>query len=110
MRHLYAILLMFSIAAASADAKKEINWTIGKVLDAHTAKTYVDSSASTTTTATSSTTSTSQTKINTMAIQETQLLIAGNEYAYLISDPVAKPVGLPTHGIVTRANVKHGHG
>ncbi|MGD1097679.1 MAG: hypothetical protein ABSB35_37545 [Bryobacteraceae bacterium] len=37
-----------------------------------------------------------------MAIQETQLLIAGDEYAYLISDPVAKPVGLPTRGILTR--------
>jgi hypothetical protein len=110
MRHIYATLLVLGFAAASADAKKEIDWMTARVLDSHTAKTYVESSASTNTTAASSTTSVSQTKINTMAIQETQLLIAGSEYAYLISDPVTKPVGLPTHGIVTRAIANRGHG
>lgn len=109
MCRLQAILLMLSFAA-SADAKKEIDWATGKVLDSHAAKTYVDSGASTNTTTTSSTTTTSQTRINAMAIQETQLLIVGDEYAYLISDSVAKPVGFPTHGIVTRTIMNHGHG
>jgi len=110
MRHFRAILLVLSVAGVPMEAKKGTNWMTGKLLDAHTAKTYVDTSASTDTTATSSTTSASRTKINTIVIQDTQLLIAGNEYAYLVSDPVAKPVGLATHGIVTRAIMNHGHG
>jgi hypothetical protein len=77
MRSFYAILLVLSVASVPMDAKKEINWITGKVLDSHTARTYVDNSASTNTTATSSTTSSSQTRIHTMAIQETQLLISG---------------------------------
>src|SRR5260221_13435825 len=100
MRHFRAILLILSLGAISmAATKKEVEWKTGKVLDSRSAKTYVDSSASTNTTSTGAGTSTSQTKINTMAVQETQLLVAGDEYAYLISDPVAKSTGLPTHGI-----------
>ncbi len=45
-----------------------------------------------------------------MIVQDTELMIAGKDYAYVIHDPVAKPVGLPTRGIVTRAIENRGHG
>jgi len=110
MRHFNTILVIFSFAALSANANKGADWITGKILDSNAVRTYVDSSATANITATSSTTSVGQARIRTMAIQETQLLVAGKEYAYLINDPVAKPVGLRTHGIVTRKIMNHGHG
>jgi hypothetical protein len=64
-------------------------WKIGKVLDSASAKTYMRDS---------------------MLIQDTQLLIAGEVYSYLIDDPVSKTSKLATHHIVTRRIANRGHG
>ena len=45
-----------------------------------------------------------------MVIQDTQLLIVGEQYAYVVNDSVSKSVGLPTHGIVKRAIMNRKHG
>ena len=45
-----------------------------------------------------------------MAIQETELLIVGVEYEYVINDFVLKSVGNPLHGSLTRAMANRGHG
>src|SRR5258708_18522436 len=64
-------------------------WKIGKVLDSTSAKTYARDS---------------------MFVKDTQLLIAGDEFSYLIDDPVSKTSKLPTHHIVTRSIANRGHG
>ncbi len=105
-----------------AFAAKDRNWNVGKVLDSQSARTYVRTGAGTT----ASTTATvspdygagstvnahtdSETKIHEMVIQDTQLLIVGEQYAYVVNDSVSKSVGLPTHGIVKRAIMNRKHG
>lgn len=118
--------LIFLSALALA---KDRDWKIGKVLDSNSARSYLQTGATTTvdsstiasgtavtsgnvTTAsvTGTTFGSASTQIHNTAVQSTQLLIVGDEYSYLVNDSVLKPVGLPTHGIVTRtiANRKRG--
>jgi len=122
--------LLTAIAASSAlAAKKDLAWKTGKVLDSQAAKTYFQSGATTngssdttasgsavtygnitTSSAAAHTNSSAETQIHHMAIQSTQLLIVGNEYAYLVNDDVEKAVGSPLRGSLSRAiaNRKHG--
>ena len=64
----------------------------------------------TSTEATVNATTTTNSHVHYMAIQDTQLLLVGDEYSYVVDDPVAKSVGLPTHGIVTRSIMNRKHG
>jgi hypothetical protein len=43
-------------------------------------------------------------------IQDTQLLIVGVEYEYVVDDPVIKSVGNPLHGSLGRAIANRGQG
>lgn len=78
-------LLMLATALFAADRE----WKTGKVLNSRSAKTYLEDS---------------------MVMQDTQLLILGDEYSYVIDDPVSKTTKLPTHHIVTRSIQNIGHG
>src|SRR6202521_6250158 len=95
------LIILVTVAAITSGPLLAANreWKTGKILDSRSARTYIQTGAST---------DAAETKIHTMVIQEAQLLIAGDVYAYLINDPVAKPVGLPTHGIVTRTIMNRG--
>ena len=114
-----ALIIASVVCAFSA---KDRNWNVGKVLDSQSARTYVQTGASTTasTRATVSPSygagstvnahTDSETEIHEMAIQDTQLLIVGKEYAYVVNDSVSKSVGLPTHGVITREIMNRKHG
>jgi len=127
------ILTLVLMAAVSAGAADHRDWKTGKVLDSQTAKTFVQTGASTqsaatansngtatanmfggTTSATYSGTTTatgvSETQIHTMILQENQLLIVGNEFLFLVNDSVEKGVGIRLNGALGRAiaNRKHG--
>jgi hypothetical protein len=121
------------VVAVSAGAADHRDWNTGKVLDSQTAKTFVQTGASTqshatansngsatantfggTTSATYSGTTTtngvSETQVHTMIVQDNQLLIVGNEFLFLVNDSVEKGVGIGLHGSLSRAiaNRKHG--
>lgn len=81
-KHLLLLSLAVGLLAADRD------WKVGTVRDSRSAKTYFDDS---------------------MVMQDTQLLIVGDEYSYLIDDPVSKTTKLPTHHIVTRSIQNIGH-
>ncbi|MGI9074503.1 MAG: hypothetical protein ACR2JB_25030 [Bryobacteraceae bacterium] len=101
--------------AASALIAKDRNWQTGKVLDSQSARTYIQTGASTTATTTGTASpdygggstvhanTSAQTQIHQMAIQETELLIVGAEFVYIVDDKIAKSVGFPSHGVVRRA-------
>jgi len=99
-------LLVLVSLAVYVDAADTRDWKMGRVLDSTAAKTYVVSSATTTDTEAG----TGETQVRNMAIQTTQLVIVGNQYAYLIDDSVQKAVGLDLQGSLRRAiaNRKHG--
>jgi hypothetical protein len=119
VKALIGILLLFVCPLL---AKEDRDWQVGKVLDSQSARTYVQSGTTTSTTtsgtlspdygagSTLSANATAETRIHELAIQDTQILIVGKEYAYVVDDSVAKSVGLPTHGIVTRAILNRKHG
>jgi hypothetical protein len=119
------------VLSPAAQAFKDRDWKMGKLLDSQSAKTFVQTgsstqaqgtaytsgSASTSGTQTSATTSygstttargTSETQIHNMAIQETQLLIVTGDFLSVVSDSVQKGVG--AYGALARAieNRKHG--
>jgi hypothetical protein len=118
VKALIGILLLFVCPLLAKDR----DWQVGKVLDSQSARTYVQSGTTTSTTtsgtlspdygagSTLSANATAETRIHELAIQDTQILIVGKEYAYVVDDSVAKSVGLPTHGIVTRAILNRKHG
>jgi hypothetical protein len=104
-------------------------WNMGRVLDAQLSRTYVTTGASTQSSATSNgsavavsngssttpsgtatTNHTATTTIHHAVIQDTQLLIIGLEYEYVVDDPVVKSVGNPIHGSLGRAIANRGHG
>ncbi len=75
-----------------ADKKPDHDWKTGKVLDSAAAKTYVDVDAK-------------------MAMRDTDLMIRGDEYSYVVEDTVMKNGSInPAHKIITRSltNRKHG--
>jgi len=75
-----------------AGEKKSLAWKTGKVLDSAAAKTYVEPGAK-------------------LAMRDTDLMIRGDEYSYVVEDTVMKNGSInPAHGIITRsiANRKHG--
>lgn len=115
-------LTVILFCAASALVAKERNWQIGKVLDSESARTYIPTGASTSATtagtvspdygsgSTVHANTSAQTQIHQMAIQDTELLIVGTEFAYIVDDRVAKSVGVPSHGVVSRAIMNRKHG
>ncbi len=104
-------------------------WNTGKVLDSAMSRTYVTTGASTQSSATTTgtamavssgptttasgvatTNQTATTTVHHAVIQDTQLLIVGLPYEYVIDDPVLKSVGNPVHGSLGRAIANRGHG
>jgi hypothetical protein len=96
-------------------------WKTGKVLDSQSTRRLMETGMSSTATTngavtgtntdnTVNATTTTNSHVHYMAIQDTQLLIAGDGYSYVVDDSVAKSVGLPTHAIVTRSIMNRKHG
>jgi hypothetical protein len=102
---------------AAQKSKKEPEWKTGKVLDSRVAKSSVATGATTTTTGTANADTTGQTTINSTSsthfdfttIRDNQLVIVGDEFAYVIEDTRVTGggglVGLAERSI---ANRKHG--
>lgn len=90
-------------------AAKGPDWKIGKVLDSKTSRQYLETSASTTA-STDGEETTARTQVHHVIVQETELMIAGKDYTYVIHDPVQKAAGIPTQGILNRAIANRGHG
>jgi hypothetical protein len=110
------------------------SWKTGKLLDSQSAKTYIQTGASTESAASgtaftngtvtdsgfgnasysgatmATATGNAETQIHSMAIQSTQLMIIGDEYVYVVEDNVEKAVGSALRGSLARAiaNRKHG--
>jgi hypothetical protein len=121
MRCLCAILFGVVLAVPGTCAKKEVrDWKTGKVLDSHLAKSSVASGATTNTngtatatgsdnTATVSGESTSSTRIDYTDIRDNQLVILGDEFAYVVEDTRISGghglLAITSHAI---SNRKHG--
>src|SRR5882724_12006970 len=115
-----AVLLILTISAFSAAAKKEMEWKTGKVLDSRLAKSSVATGSTTGTTSTATVTgsdgnatvaghSTSGTSVDFANIRDNQLVILGDEFAYIVEDTRVSGghglVAVTSHAI---ANRKHG--
>jgi hypothetical protein len=129
MRTIGAALLGLAFSAHCWAKDNKPVWSMGKVLDSAMSRTYVTTGASTqssgtttgtalavssgpTTTATlvATTNQTATTTVHHAVIQDTQLLIIGLQYEYVVDDPVIKSVGNPIHGSLGRAIANRGHG
>ncbi len=130
MRHQFAgitiCLLWLCVGCLGKD--KDRDWKVGRVQDSTSSKstlttgatsttntsgtgsattsgTAVGGSLNATTNASSRSQQTTDTTIQHMTIRETELLVIGADYAYVIEDPFA------THGpLITRAVMNHKHG
>lgn len=83
-----SLVLLLVLPALLPGAKYQ-DWKTGKVLDSATAKTYVQTGATTNTTVTASGNSadaTNRTTIQSMAIRDTQLVIVTDDFAYVVED------------------------
>jgi hypothetical protein len=106
-----------NVFSSPQKSKKEPEWKTGKVLDSRVAKSSVATGATTNTSGTANTDSTGQTTINATGnthfdfttIRENQLVILGDEFAYVIEDTRVTG-GHGAIGIAERAiaNRKHG--
>jgi hypothetical protein len=77
--------LLLAFCAILCAEKKPPEWKIGKVLDSEKAKnTAIVGSSSQTTGDTNS--SSTETKTRTVEVRTTQVLIVGDEYAYVVND------------------------
>jgi hypothetical protein len=91
----------------------KVEWKIGKVLDSGTAKTYVATGSTTSSTATPNGRDvdvSSTTVIHSMTVKDTQLLIVGDEFAYVVTDTRASGGGGGLVGITSRAVTNRHHG
>lgn len=107
----YALLLI--LPALLSSAPKNAAWKTGKILDSATAKTYVQSGATTTTTVTAagnSADATSRTTIQNMAIRDTQLMIVSDEFAYVVEDTRTQGGFTNVHSAVIHAVSGRHHG
>jgi hypothetical protein len=123
-----AILGLALGAHCSAKDNKPV-WNMGKILDSAMSRTYVTTGASTQSSATTTgtavavssgstttvsgvatTNQTAATTVHHEVIQDTQLLLVGLQYEYVIDDPVLKSVGNPVQGSLGRAIANRGHG
>lgn len=114
------LLLLFFIAVLASAKDKARDWKLGRVLDSTSSKTMLATGASTSTTgsahatgtsygttatATGQSQQTSTTVIHHMTVRDTELLIVGADYAYVIEDPYATSGPLLRRAITNR---KHG--
>jgi hypothetical protein len=82
------------------------DWKSGNVLDSATAKSYVQTGATTNTTDTATgnrADATSRITIQSMTIRDTQLLIASDEFAYLVEDTRTQNGFSTVHGAIIHA-------
>jgi hypothetical protein len=119
--------LAISVHCWAKDDKRV--WNTGTVLDSASSRTYLTTGATTQSSATTSgsatavsngamttasgvatTNQTTTTAIHHTVVQDTQLLIVGVDYEYVVDDPVLRSVGNPLHGSLTRAIANRGHG
>jgi hypothetical protein len=129
MKRIVIAFLGLALSAHCWAKDEKTVWKMGRVLDAQLSRTYVTTGASTqsssitngaavavsngsttTASATATTNGTATTTIHHAVIQDTQLLIVGLEYEYVVDDPVVKSVGNPIHGSLGRAIANRGHG
>jgi hypothetical protein len=92
---------------------KNQDWKTGKVLDSATAKTYVQTGATTNTTARvtgNSADATSRSTIQSMTIRDTQLLIVSDEFAYVVEDTRSQSGFSTVHGAIINAVSGRHHG
>jgi hypothetical protein len=92
LRLQFLALALLVAAPMFAYKKPDHDWKTGKVLDSAAAKTYVEAGAK-------------------LSMRDTDLMIRGDEYSYVVEDTVMKNGSVnPAHGIITRslANRKHG--
>lgn len=117
MRFLLVLAFSFPLLAGK---KPEPQWQTGKVLDSRLAKSSVPVGSTTNTTSTATATgsdgvatasgqSTSSTRVDFANIRDNQLVILGDEFAYIVEDTRVSGghglVSITTHAI---ANRKHG--
>jgi len=129
MRRIATALLGLTLGALCSAKDNKPVWNMGKVLDSVSSRTYVTSGASTRSSATTSgsavaissgptttatgvatTNQTATTTVHHAVIQDTQLLIIGLQYEYVVDDPVLKSVGNPVQGSLGRAIANRGQG
>jgi hypothetical protein len=121
MRCLCTVLFAILLAAPGICAKKEVrDWKTGRVLDSHLAKSSVATGSTTNTngtatvnasdtSATVSGQSTSSTRIDFADIRDNQLVILGDEFAYVVEDTrVSGGHGLLSITAHAISNRKHG--
>jgi hypothetical protein len=105
-------VLLIALPALLLGAKDQ-DWKTGKVLDSATAKTYVQTGATTNTTVTPSGNSadaTSRTTIQNMAIRDTQLAIVSDDFAYVVEDTRTQSGFSTVHGAIIHAVSGRHHG
>ena len=94
----FALLFMAPILLFGG---KDQDWKTGKVLDSATAKTYVSAGDQSTVPAAI---------FQSMTIRDTQLVIAGDEFAYVIEDTRTQGGFSTVHGAIIHAVVSRHHG
>jgi hypothetical protein len=102
-----------SVQRAPAPPRGKHDWQTGRVLDAATIKSSIETGSVTTSNSTTrgnSTDTYSQTVIQSMAIRDTQLMILSDEYAYVVNDTRAQggSGGIPGAIVQAVANRHHG--
>jgi hypothetical protein len=120
MKHLALIELAVPLVASALLAKDDRVWATGTVLDSQTFNSYLATGSTTVSRTSSAATAvqagpaivatgnanqTSTTRIDYLQISDTQLLILGLDYQYVVDDPVVKRKGVLSTAI---ANRKHG--
>lgn len=108
MRHWIIVSALLALAVTILAGDKEHDWKTGKVLDSQLAKSWVPV-GETTVSSTTETTGVSTTRIDFANIRDNQLVIIGDEFAYVVEDTRVSGghglVGITAHAI---ANRKHG--
>lgn len=121
MRHVCAVLLAIGLVVPMGFAKKQTrDWKTGKVLDSRLAKSSIAVGSTTNTNTTATVTasdgmatgtgqSTSSTQVDFTNIRDNQLVILGDEFAYIVEDTRVSGghglVAITAHAI---SNRKHG--
>jgi hypothetical protein len=125
MRALSVFVAAF-LAIAAISFAKDRDWKVGTLLDSKSTKTYVQTGSSTQSDATANTSGSvdsaggfnasttasgsSQTQIHSLTIQDTQFVIVGDQYLFVVSDTVEKSHGRGLVGLVGNAVVNSKHG
>jgi hypothetical protein len=99
MRYILFLVSLLSMPLSGANRV----WEVGKVLDSSTAKSYAQTSATvnaTSTTVGPVTDTNGRVNVQTTTITNTQLLIAGTEYNYVINDSRSQDSLVPHAGMI----------